>query len=392
VVIVVEGEDTGRVTEAMDRIAAQLAREGDRYGDILHSIDLSRLRAKGLYQLSAQQLMAVSRTLDRFDSVLRGDWSSLQLSNQLVGLMSGLSGTARASGTARHSAAIMETQILIENLLASLDNRGLDNGAGGPNRWPHLSAVVTQLDELKSEYLLTGGGRIGLVLLRLVHQQESFTFGDKADVHNKPDFFLSQGIAVISMNYRLRWDYRIFDQAEDVASVIVWVKNNAEIYGLDSNNIILMGHAAGAHLVSLVATNQSYLKAAGLSLGDIKIVVAIDTVSFDINRLMIELGSFIERRQHELIFGSDEEIWRQSSPIHHVSSGKSIPSFAILYVAQDEATKLQAMGFAKKLNAAEVEAIMIPGNEKTAQSINKELGDKGDIPTQALMAFIRAKI
>ena len=50
------------------------------------------------------------------------------------------------------------------------------------------------------------------------------------------------------------------------------------------------------------------------------------------------------------------------------------------------------MGFAKKLNAAEVEAIMIPGNEKTAQSINKELGDKGDIPTQALMAFIRAKI
>ena len=220
----------------------------------------------------------------------------------------------------------------------------------------------------------------------------SWAFGDKADVHNKPDFFLSQGIAVISMNYRLRWDYRIFDQAEDVASVIVWVKNNAEIYGLDSNNIILMGHAAGAHLVSLVATNQSYLKAAGLSLGDIKIVVAIDTVSFDINRLMIELGSFIERRQHELIFGSDEEIWRQSSPIHHVSSVKSIPSFAILYVAQDEATKLQAMGFAKKLNAAEVEAIMIPGNEKTAQSINKELGDKGDIPTQALMAFIRAKI
>ena len=219
-----------------------------------------------------------------------------------------------------------------------------------------------------------------------------WAFGDKADIHQKPDYFLSQGIAVISMNYRLRWEYRIFDQAEDVASVILWVKDNAENYGLDANKIILMGHAAGAHLVSLVGTNQAYLKAAGLSLGDIVIVVAIDTTSFDINRLMIELGSFIERRLHELIFGGDEEVWRQSSPIHHVTTGKNIPSFAILYVAADEETTLQAMGFAKRLNDAEFEAIMIPGNEKTAQSINEELGNTGDISTQALMAFIRAKI
>lgn len=219
-----------------------------------------------------------------------------------------------------------------------------------------------------------------------------WAFGDKADVHQKPDYFLSQGIALVSMNYRLRWDYRIFDQAEDVASVIAWVKDNAATYGLDSNNIILMGHKAGAHLVSLVGTNQAYLKAAGLSLGDIAIVIAIDTVSFDINRLMVELGSFIERRQHQLVFGFDEDVWRQSSPIHHVSSGKNIPSFVILYMAQDEATKLQAAGFAKKLIGAEVEAIMIPGNEKNSQSINQELGESGDISTQALMAFIRAKI
>ena len=219
-----------------------------------------------------------------------------------------------------------------------------------------------------------------------------WAFGDKAEIHRKPDYFLSQGIAVVSMNYRLRWDYRIFDQAEDVASVVVLIKNNAETYGLDAGKIILMGHAAGAHLVSLVATNPNYLKAAGLSLRDITSVVAIDTASFDINRLMIELGSFVERRQHQLIFGNDEEVWKQSSPIHHVSSGKSILSFAIIYVAQDEETKLQAMGFAKKLSTADIEAIMIPGNEKTTQSINEELGKTGDVSTHALMAFIRAKI
>ncbi len=219
-----------------------------------------------------------------------------------------------------------------------------------------------------------------------------WAFGDKSDVNQKPDYFLSQGIAVISMNYRLRWDNTVFDQVQDVVNVISWVQQNASTYGLDSNAIILMGHAAGAHLVSLAATNQSYLKSAGLGLENIRAVVAIDTASFDINRLMIELGSFIERRQHRLIFGDDEEVWRQSSPVHHIQKGKNIPAFAILYVASSEETKLQAMGFAKKLAAADVEAIVIPGNDKTSQSIDEELGSEGDVSTQALMAFIRAKI
>ncbi len=219
-----------------------------------------------------------------------------------------------------------------------------------------------------------------------------WAFGDNAEVHEKPGYFLSKGIAFVSMNYRLRWDHRIFDQAEDIASVVAWIKSNAEAYSLDADKIILMGHAAGAHLVSLVATNQSYLKVAGLALGDITSVVAIDTASFDINRLMIDLGSFVERRQHQLIFESEEEVWKQSLPIHHVSSDKNIPSVAIIYAAQQEETKLQAMGFAKKLNAADVEAIMIPGNEKTAQSVNEELGKTGDVSTHALMAFLLAKI
>jgi acetyl esterase/lipase len=219
-----------------------------------------------------------------------------------------------------------------------------------------------------------------------------WAFGDKSDVHEKPGFFLSQGIAFISMNYRLRWDNTVFDQVQDVVKVITWVRQNASTYGLDENAIILMGHAAGAHLVSLAATNQSYLRTAGLDLNVIDAVVSIDTASFDINRLMVELGSFVERRQHRLIFGDDEEVWRQSSPYHHVQKGKNIPAFAILYVEESEETKLQAMGFAKKLGAADVDTLVIPGNDKTSQSIDEELGSEGDVSTQALMAFIRAKI
>ncbi len=216
-----------------------------------------------------------------------------------------------------------------------------------------------------------------------------WAFGDKADVGNKPQFFLRQNIGFISMDYRLRWDFDVVDQAEDIVSVVDWVHKNGAQYGLDADRIILMGYAAGAHLVSLVATNANYLRAADRSLSELTAVVAVDTSSFDIVRLMVELGSFIERRQHRLVFGNDESVWREASPISHVREGKQIPAFALMYLADQQASTLQARGFAKKLAGAGVETIIIPVSDGR---IDERIGVKGDAPTQALMTFLRAKI
>lgn len=175
-------------------------------------------------------------------------------------------------------------------------------------------------------------------------------------------------------------------------AVINWIHENADTYGLDKSKIVLMGHAAGAHLVSLVATNASFRKAGGRSLADITAVVAIDTGSYDIIRLMVELGSFIKRRQHRLVFGSSEQVWREASPINHVAKDKNIPSFALLFVPDDEESTLQARGFAKALSGSDVETIMIPGNDKRSIGIDEDLGNKDSTTTQALMTFLRAKI
>jgi len=220
----------------------------------------------------------------------------------------------------------------------------------------------------------------------------SWAFGDKKDVNFKPDFFVSQGITFVSMNYRLRWDYKLYDQLDDIASVVGWIKANSRTFGIDPDRIILMGHGAGAHLVSLVATDANYLRAKELEISDLRAVVAIDTLSFDIPRVMKELGGFIERRQHRLVFGSDEQVWDAASPISHVKPGKNIPGFAVLFVADNEANTLQAKAFTKKLSQAGIDTIMIPGNSKTSDTIDAELGQVSDTPTQAMMAFIRAKI
>ena len=220
----------------------------------------------------------------------------------------------------------------------------------------------------------------------------SWAFGDKQEVNHKPEFFVSQGISFVSMNYRLRWDYKLYDQLEDIASVVGWVKENSGTFGFDPERIILMGHGAGAHLVSLVATDSSYLRARELDVSDLRAVVAIDTLSFDIPRVMKELGNFVERRQHRLIFSDEEQVWEAASPIHHIKENRNIPSFAVLFVADNEANTLQAKAFTKKLSQAGIDTLMIPGNSKTSDTIDAELGELSDTPTQAMMAFIRAKI
>jgi acetyl esterase/lipase len=75
-----------------------------------------------------------------------------------------------------------------------------------------------------------------------------------------------------------------------------------------------------------------------------------------------------------------------------VTKGKGIPPFALLYVADSETTSVQARNFSRALRAAEVSVIMIPGNHKTTESIDEELGSPGDAPTLALIAFLRATI
>jgi acetyl esterase/lipase len=201
-----------------------------------------------------------------------------------------------------------------------------------------------------------------------------------------------QGFGFVSMNYRLRWDYKIYDQLVDIVSAIRWITENGKEHGLDASKIILMGSDSGAHLASLVVADSSYLKVEGMDGSNIKAVVAIDTLSFDITRLMKELGSFLERRKHQLIFGADEKVWKAASPIHHIANSQTLPPFALLYNPEEEASTLQAKGFAKALSGAGVQVVMIAGSSEGAAKTDELIGTSGNVASGALMAFIRSLI
>lgn len=220
----------------------------------------------------------------------------------------------------------------------------------------------------------------------------AWALGDKDDVHKKPSFFARHGFSFISMNYRLRWEASLLDQLEDIVSVIRWVKDNASQYGLDPERVVLMGHGAGAHLAALVATQPPFVDTSGIDFEHIRAVVAIDSDSYDITWLMKETGSYLDRRRHRLIFGEDEKAWRSASPVTYVDAEKVLPPFALLYVPNNSSTTRQTRAFSRALREVDAKVIMIPGNEKTTETIDEELGTPRDAPSLALVAFLRAAI
>jgi len=78
---------------------------------------------------------------------------------------------------------------------------------------------------------------------------------DDADNLDCTRIFHEAGYAVVSMDYVLAPDenYEGFPhQIENVACVIAWTKNNADLINGDPDKIVLVGESAGAHMVALM--------------------------------------------------------------------------------------------------------------------------------------------
>jgi acetyl esterase/lipase len=73
-------------------------------------------------------------------------------------------------------------------------------------------------------------------------------------------FLAKHGIVAIMINYELSPAAKHPEHIKDVARAFAWTRRHVMDYGGDPDRIFLCGHSAGAHLVSLLATNESYLK------------------------------------------------------------------------------------------------------------------------------------
>jgi acetyl esterase/lipase len=73
--------------------------------------------------------------------------------------------------------------------------------------------------------------------------------------HNR--YYASQGYVVFDINYRLSGEAKWPAPFEDVLAAIRWVKEHADEYRVNPEQIALMGRSAGAHLALMAAYNGS---------------------------------------------------------------------------------------------------------------------------------------
>lgn len=85
--------------------------------------------------------------------------------------------------------------------------------------------------------------------------------GDKADYVFVADSLLQRGFRTALVNYRLVPDITFPSYAEDIALALHWLSENE----VALNDVVLMGHSAGAHIAALVAFDESYLAFHGLN-------------------------------------------------------------------------------------------------------------------------------
>ena len=174
-VIVVEGESRGEVIAVLEELSREVAKDGRLFRSVLHEVDLSRIRSKGLHYLSPADLTAIDRFIERTQPILDGGWTQLRVGTMVAG-MAGQMVTGGSAVEPDGEPPAVSLERFSESLLA-----GLEAPPPVPGRmpdyvspWPSMPESLGTLRDLSSEHLLAKDGRLGFVLLRLVKDEGGF--------------------------------------------------------------------------------------------------------------------------------------------------------------------------------------------------------------------------
>lgn len=209
--------------------------------------------------------------------------------------------------------------------------------------------------------------------------------GDKRNRNvwrNKATYWTARGYVFASVNTRLIPDAYPIDQARDLAAAMGFIQQNAAQVGGDPNQVILMGHSAGAHVAGLLATRDDLRTAAGLQ--PWKGTVVLDSAAIDLVALMETDAP----RLFERAFGSDPSYWTAASPINFVSRADG--PFLIVCSAKRDTPCPAAQSFGQSASATGVPVTILPV-ELSHSQINAILGEQNSY-TAAVDDWISATL
>ena len=206
--------------------------------------------------------------------------------------------------------------------------------------------------------------------------------GDKESarvVNNKLARWAPRGFVFISVNYRMLPKADPLTQADDVARALATAQQKATAWGADPTRFILMGHSAGAHLVSLLNAEpqRAYAQGAQPWLG----TVSLDTAATD----MVQVMERRHARFYDQAFGKDQAYWRAASPMWVLTTDAKPILLVCSSERRDEPCR-PTVQFVTKARSMGLRAELLP-RAKSHGEINEDPGQPSSY-TDAVEAFM----
>ena len=178
----------------------------------------------------------------------------------------------------------------------------------------------------------------------------------------------------------------------DVAEAIGWLSRNIRDYGGDPDAIVLIGHSAGAQLVSLAGTSTAWIKGRWVSPKQILGVVSLDTDTFNVGEEAADTSPLQERMLAWNAFGTPTEEaaearWDRMSPA--LFADPSDPSFLFVTQATKPGRIAANQAMATKLGEDPAAAVVaVPYDH---EGINTALGaaDDASVETARVSQFVQ---
>ncbi len=211
----------------------------------------------------------------------------------------------------------------------------------------------------------------------------AWAIGDKAHKkvwRDKQRYWGAKGFIFVSVNYRMVPVADPLEQARDVARAIAHIQANIGKLGGDAGSIAVMGHSAGAHLVSLLTADPAFAAEQGAA--QWRGIVSLDTAAYDSEEIMTTSPSRLYRNA----FGPDPDLWHATSPMAQLTQGPR-PFFLVCSTQRRNSCKASrdfAGALARKGGKSGILAL-----DKSHKQINDDLGvDRAY--TAAVDVFLRS--
>jgi arylformamidase len=217
----------------------------------------------------------------------------------------------------------------------------------------------------------------------------AYRVGDKAQqVASKVALFASRGWVVASVNYRLSRPAagaaKYPDHYDDVATAVTWLRHHLRRHGGNPRRLALLGHSAGADIVSNVAVNPTYLANHGQRLSALRCFAPLDTAGFD-----KPSASAREQVQWRVALGNQPGYRTLTSATLIARAGVGIPPALTVYRGSVGRQRIEN-AFATRLRSLGVPTTLVDARTLTHGQVSQRIGAPGDtVMTPPLMTFLK---